>query len=85
MFKNHFISMLCSTDKQFPMHLWDRLIPQVVLALNLLRQTRLNHKLVVHAQLNAPFDYNATPLAPSGTRAIFHKKQIIVDHGRHTD
>jgi hypothetical protein len=23
-FKNHFIAMLCSTDKQFPTHLWDR-------------------------------------------------------------
>jgi hypothetical protein len=22
-FKNHFIAMLCSTDKKFPIHLWD--------------------------------------------------------------
>jgi hypothetical protein len=28
MFKNHVVVMLCSTDKQFPIHLWDRLIPQ---------------------------------------------------------
>jgi hypothetical protein len=26
-FKNHFIAILYSTDKQFPIHLWDRLIP----------------------------------------------------------
>jgi hypothetical protein len=33
--KNHFIAGLSSTDKQFPMHLWCRLIPQCTLTLNL--------------------------------------------------
>ena len=32
-FKNHFISGLCSTHQEFPMHLWDRLIPQATLIL----------------------------------------------------
>jgi hypothetical protein len=36
-FKNHFIAGLCSTEKNFPMHLWDRLLPQAILTLNLLR------------------------------------------------
>ena len=27
-FKNHFVAELCSTQKQFPMHLWDRLPPK---------------------------------------------------------
>jgi hypothetical protein len=66
--------MLCSTDKKFPMHLWDRLIPHAVITLNLLRQSRLNPKLSSRAQLNGLFDYNATPLAPPGTRVIIHKK-----------
>jgi len=35
-FKNHFIVGLCSTDKQFPLHLWDHLLPQAKLTLNLL-------------------------------------------------
>jgi hypothetical protein len=26
-FKNHLIDILCATDKQVPLHLWDRLIP----------------------------------------------------------
>jgi hypothetical protein len=26
-FKDHLIDGLCSTDKSFPMHLWDRLLP----------------------------------------------------------
>jgi hypothetical protein len=36
-YKNHLIAGLCSTDKDFPLHLWDRLIPQCTLTLNLLR------------------------------------------------
>jgi hypothetical protein len=52
-FKNHFVAMLCSTDTQFPIHLWDRLIPQAVIALNLLRQSRTNPKLSAYTQLNS--------------------------------
>ena len=26
--EDHFISILCGTSKNFPMHLWDRLLPQ---------------------------------------------------------
>jgi hypothetical protein len=32
-FKDHLISGLCSTDKSFPMHLWDRLLPVKLLPL----------------------------------------------------
>jgi hypothetical protein len=37
-FKAHFISILSGVDQSFPMELWDRLIPQTVLTLNLLHQ-----------------------------------------------
>jgi hypothetical protein len=73
-FKNHFVAMLCSTYKQFPIHLWDRLIPQAVITLNLLRQSLLNPRLSAHAQLNGLLDYNKTPLAPPRTKVIIHKK-----------
>jgi hypothetical protein len=36
-FKDHLIAGLCSTDKSFPMHLWDRILPQAVITLNMLR------------------------------------------------
>jgi hypothetical protein len=29
-FKNHFIAGLCSTDSEFPMNLWDHLLPQAI-------------------------------------------------------
>jgi hypothetical protein len=36
-FKDHLIAGLFSTEKSFPMHLWDRLLPQAVITLNMLR------------------------------------------------
>ena len=41
-FKDHFIAGLSSVDKDFPLHLWDALVAQAVLTLNLLRGFRVN-------------------------------------------
>jgi hypothetical protein len=46
-FKEHFVAGLSSDDPSFPMHLWDRLLPQAEIMLNLLRTSRL------HPQLSA--------------------------------
>ena len=73
-FKNHFIAGLTSTDPDFPIHLWDRLIEQAALTLNLLRRSHINPRLSAYAQLNGQFDFNRTPLAPPGTRVLFHQK-----------
>jgi hypothetical protein len=43
-FKDQLIARLCSTDKSFPLHLWDRLLPQAVITLNILRTSRINPK-----------------------------------------
>ncbi len=76
-FKNHFIASLCSTNKDFLLHLWDRLLPQALITLNLLRGSRINPKLSAYAQLHGAFDYNRTPLAPPGTRVLVHKKPAV--------
>jgi hypothetical protein len=73
-FKKHFIAGLCSVDKDFPLHLWDRLVPQALLTLNLLRWSRVNPKLSAWAQLNGQFDFNRTPIAPPGIRVLVHEK-----------
>jgi hypothetical protein len=36
-FKAHFISILCGKDTDFPLHLWDRLLPQAEHTLNMLQ------------------------------------------------
>ena len=71
--KDHFINGLSNCDPNLPLHLWDRLIPHVTLTLNLLCPSRLNLRLLEEAQLNDAFDFNCTPLAPSGMRVIVHK------------
>ena len=72
--KNHFLAGLASTDPDFPIHLWDRLIQQATTTLNLLRNSRVNPRLSAEAQLNGQFDFNRTPMAPPGTRVIIHDK-----------
>ena len=73
-FKCHFISILAGTDPDFPMHLWDCLLPQAVTTLNLLRNSRLQPQLSAEAHCNGPFDYNTTPMAPLGCKVLVHEK-----------
>ena len=75
--KNHFISILCGLDPLFPLQLWDKLIDQVNLTLNLLRPSRLNPKMAAEAMLNGPFDFNRTPISPLGTKCLVHEKPAV--------
>ena len=76
-FKNHFIAGLASVNKNFPIHLWFRLLRHCLLTLNLLRPSRINPKLSAYAQLYGAFDFNRTPLAPPGTKIIIHDYPAI--------
>ena len=73
-FKNHFIAGLATADPKFPLREWDRLIPQAIITLNIMRECRINPKLSAYAYLFGQFNFNATPLAPPGTRVIAHEK-----------
>ena len=73
-FKNHFISILAGVDPAFPPYLWDLLLPQAELTLNLLRQSSLNPKISAWEYFNGPFDFNKTPLGPVGCRVLIHAK-----------
>jgi hypothetical protein len=44
-FKNHFIAGLCSVDELFRIHLWDQILPQAEITLNLLCSYHINPKL----------------------------------------
>ena len=77
-FKNHFIAAIVSTHKDFPLHLWCRLLPQAIVTLNLVRPSRLNPTLSAHAQLHGQFDFNATQFAPPGKKVIVHQNPTIL-------
>jgi hypothetical protein len=72
-FKDHLIAGRCFTDNSFPMHLWDRLLPQAVITLNMLRTSRINTKLSASTHIDGQYDYKRSPMAPPGTRIIAHE------------
>ena len=69
-----FISALCSTDSQFPMHLWFCLLPQATLTLNMLQASRRHPQIFAYTVQEGVFDFNNTPLAPPGTKVVLHEK-----------
>ena len=73
-FKAHFIAGLCSTHKQFPLNLWDRLIPQAQMTLNMLRPSKANPTISAYQQIFGKFDLNSTPIGPPGIKACIHLK-----------
>jgi hypothetical protein len=83
------VAGLASSGPDFPIYLWDRLLHQAVLTLNLLQTSRLHPHISTAAQLYGPFDYNKPPLAPTGTKIIVHEKtnqrQNWAPNGKHVD
>ena len=75
-FKSHFLSVMAGTAASFPGNLWDRLLPQTEITLNLLRQSNSTPHISAYAHINisGPFDYNKMPLAPMGCEVQVHEK-----------
>ena len=73
-FKAHFLSILAGIPSSFPNYLWDKLLPQTELSLNLLRQSTISPLTSAWEDFNVPFNFNATPLGPIGCRVLIHNK-----------
>ena len=54
------------------MQCWDDMLPQAQDTLNMLRTWRINNISSEYEILEGTFDYNKTPLAPPGTKAIVY-------------
>jgi hypothetical protein len=63
-FKEHFVVGLSSVDPSFPLHLWDILLQQAEITLNLLRTSRVHPQLSAAAYYHGLVDYNKTAFAP---------------------
>ena len=59
-------------DPTFPKFMWDNLLVQTELALNLLRQATLIPSMSEWEYFNGDFVYTATPLGPIGCKIIIH-------------
>jgi hypothetical protein len=73
-FTEHFKAGLTTVDPDFPVHLWDRLLPQAEITLNLLRSSRLHPQLSAAAHYHGLIYYNKTAFGPPGGKIIAHEK-----------
>jgi hypothetical protein len=68
------------------MHLWDRILPQAVMTLNMLRISRIDPKLSASTHIFGQYDFNRAPMAPPGTRIIAHdtpgRRRTLTPHGQ---
>jgi hypothetical protein len=67
-FKAHFIRILCGAEKDFPLHLQNRVLPQAEHTFNMLRRAMLTPALSAFAYLWGKHNYNANPFAELGCK-----------------
>ena len=76
-FKEHFIRFLEGLHKQLPVSMWDHLIEQAVITLNLLRQNVVHPHLSVWDNQNGTLNYDDTPMSHMGFRVMIHKTEKL--------
>ena len=85
-FKANFVSVMAGVDTTFPQFMWDNLLVQTELTLNLLHQATLNPSMSEWEYFNGAFYYTSTPLVPIGCKIIIHttsNKRKSWDQRRH--
>ena len=73
-FKKHFIAALCTVYPRFPFYLWDLILPQVDLKLNILRWSWLKPEISAYEQVDDIHNFERTPLAPLVCKVKIHDK-----------
>ena len=68
--KYHLIAALATLDRSFPIQLWSKMAKQIQDTLNMFRTSRLDVTKTSYQETEGVFDWNATPLAPLGTRGM---------------
>ena len=52
------MAILAGVDPDFPKYMWDNLLKQTYLTINLLRQATINPRISAWVYYNGPFDYS---------------------------
>ena len=72
-FKDHFIAVLCGTTENFPMQLWDQLLPRAEQQLSLLQKSRVDStKSAFEVLYGKKHNCNANLWAPLGCAVQVH-------------
>ena len=73
-FNNRFILRLCRVDEYFHLQLWEILLQQATMSINLPRQSITLTHISAYTHIFGGFDFNCTPLAPPVTRVVVHNR-----------
>jgi hypothetical protein len=76
-FKEHFIARLATVDRNCPKQLWDKFLHQVELTLNLLRFSCHDPNKSANKEVNGPYDFNKTSIAPIRTKSLVYNNPAI--------
>ena len=71
-FKAHLLSILAGIAEDFPQNLWDLLVTQTEITLNILQQSTLKPDNPAWEHFNGPIIYNHAPLRNLGWKVIMH-------------
>jgi hypothetical protein len=75
--KGQFISVLCTTDSNYPFSQCNQLVPQAEMSLNMVRTSRANPYISAWTLLHGAYDFLAHPIAPAGMRVAVHEKPEV--------
>ena len=64
---------MCGTYPNFNLALWDKLAPQALIMINLLRKSNLNSNISAYSQLHGAYDFNRISITSLWMRVIVHE------------
>ena len=70
--KYHTIAGLATVYITCPLRLWCEFVPQLQDTLNMMRTSRRNSNISAYEDMEGVFDWNKTPLAPLGCKAVVY-------------
>ena len=68
--KYHTIAGLATVNITCPLRLWCKFVPQIQDTMNMVRTSRRNSSISAYEDMEGAFDWNRTPLAPLGSKAV---------------
>ena len=84
--KNHYTAVMAGADTSFPKNLWDELLDQVDLTLNLMRSSGVNNNGQSSWDYTCgTYDYTRNPIGPAGAKVLVYEnpqlRKSFDDHG----
>ena len=67
------LSIIAVVSTDFPMHQWERLLPQAELTLNLIWKYNTTPTVLAYSSMFGPLDYNIMALSPMGCAVLIYE------------